>query len=203
MSHALLIAAIVIVSLAAALMLVRRARVAGVAVGVMGLAALLVAVGSLGGVPASPAPEELPEPDAWLAAVGPPRSFDPSTIHREINGAADLYLRNGLVGATFRTYRAGGVELTLELYDLGTESGASAVFAEQVAPDRPRTPALGDEGAADDMGADARAGRLYLRITHNEAEPEELAAPMTALARAALAAGGAPDSITGGPREQP
>ncbi|GMV40443.1 MAG: hypothetical protein AMXMBFR64_21590 [Myxococcales bacterium] len=188
MAEALQIAALLALPLGLALALLWRRPAAGVVAGALGLGAFGLVVATLGGVPGSPAPEE-PTPEAPLLTAlraAPERSFDAATLHTEINGAADVFIRHGLTRASFRTLRVRGVDVTVERYELGSAEDARAVFGEHVAPDRPRTPSLGDEGAVDDQGGDVRSGRIYVRVTHNGGEPVGLAEHLAALARAAL-----------------
>ncbi len=135
------------------------------------------------------APLPTPAAPAGLSAAGAPRAYDARSLYQAIDGAADLYVRNGLVAAVFCDYRLStGPLLSLEIYDLGSPAGAEALFAHAVDASRARTPGLGDAAAGDDEGVDARLGRFYVRVTHAEAQPAGLAVPMLALARAALVA---------------
>ena len=68
-------------------------------------------------------------PEGW-AAVEDAREFKGQALFRHINGGAELYHDLGFVSLVFKDYRKDDMEVRVEIFDMGSEKGASGIFAE-------------------------------------------------------------------------
>ena len=109
-------------------------------------------------------------PTGW-AGEGRPRLLEGEALYTHINGGAELFLRNGFERLAVRDYRNGDLEIRIEIYDLGSAAGASAVFAENsygaAAEGR-----FGDGSSVDPLQVIFHRGRHYVTLTCYEISDE-------------------------------
>jgi len=70
---------------------------------------------------------DLPEPRGWRRA-GETETYDRKSVWQAINGAAELFVAYGFVSLRTQGYRAGKVQVTVQLYEQITPLGAFGVF---------------------------------------------------------------------------
>jgi hypothetical protein len=117
--------------------------------------------------------------------------FYSADLYRYIDGGADAYLRRGFVALVHREYKAGAIELTVDVYDMGTPAAATAMFAAERSPESPAASA-GDEAVSGEGMLNFRQGRYYCKLLAF-GDPAK-AAPLLERAARAIAAriGGRP-----------
>lgn len=80
----------------------------------------------------------------------PGQRYTTASLWNRINGAAEHYKKHGLKGALFATARVGNGDIEVQLFDMGSTAGATAILA--------------DEAKLFEGGGEMRTGRFYLRI---------------------------------------
>ena len=68
-------------------------------------------------------------PPGWTRE-GRPRLLEGEALYTHIDGGAELFLQNGFERLAVQDYRKDDLETRIEIYDMGSAAGASAVFAE-------------------------------------------------------------------------
>jgi hypothetical protein len=105
----------------------------------------------------------LPHPRDLAARSAPAPEFYSADLYRYIDGGAEAYLRRGFVALVHREYKTGALELTIDVYDMGSPSGAAAVFAAERSPDSPAA-AAGAEAFSGEGMLNFRQGRYYGKL---------------------------------------
>ena len=105
----------------------------------------------------------LPRVDGWEASE-PPQTFLPDTLFEYINGASENFLSYGFVElALGRFQSAGGVEMTVEIYDMGASDNAFGVYGSERYPDSRFLP-VGGQGYLEEGSLNFFAGRFYVKL---------------------------------------
>jgi hypothetical protein len=77
----------------------------------------------------------LPDPAAFGGKPSEDASFYGSDLYRLIDGGSDVYHQNGFVALVHREYKAGDVELTVDVYDMGNPLQGFAIYSNERSPD--------------------------------------------------------------------
>jgi hypothetical protein len=135
------------------------------------------------------------EVDGWRP-MGPEESYTAQTLHRYIDGAAEVYLALGVAGARAMRYaRDGRPEIIADVFDMGTSVGAYGAFHHDVRSGR--TAGIGAESDQDGGALAFWKGRHFVSVIA-VGEGPDVAAAVAALARRigdALPDSGAPPEI--------
>ncbi len=134
-------------------------------------------------VAARPAPPSEAEGDAALKALlreplggcklkGEPTLYDAQGLFNYIDGAAPMYLERKfrkLAAAELAT--AEGNELTCDVYDMATPSGAESIFQKERSPTAQPAPDF-ERGVKGPMAFVFQEGRYYVKLTAFDAKAE-------------------------------
>lgn len=88
---------------------------------------LAVSVGSALTVACISGSTEFPEVEGWTQ-VGEVRVYDTETLWDYINGGAVAFVEYGMRTCTTADLASDGISVTVDLYDMGTHSGAVGMF---------------------------------------------------------------------------
>jgi hypothetical protein len=103
-----------------------------------------------------------------LAALLPngrnPARFYSSDLYRYMDGGADIYLKYGLVALAHREYHPAGVEMTVDVFDMGGPLQAFGVYSAERSPDYHFIP-IGAEGYSSESTLNFLQGRYYVRLS--------------------------------------
>jgi len=77
----------------------------------------------------------LPEPSEVAAALSGEQKYYSSDLYQYIDGGADIYLGYDLVAMLHQEYKASGADVTLDIYNMGTQSNAFGIYAAEMSPD--------------------------------------------------------------------
>jgi hypothetical protein len=131
---------------------------------------------------------DFPEIEGW-AASSEVQHFGPETLWEYINGAADVFLASGFQQLTVRNLRAGELEVTVNIYDMGTPLNAFGVYATEAGSDAARV----DAGAAAAVSPPYQAllckGPRYVKVDAYEGELDDATARSLVAAIAAALPG--------------
>ncbi|MCU0225846.1 MAG: hypothetical protein MUF27_17655 [Acidobacteria bacterium] len=135
------------------------------------------------------------EVDGWTPAA-PEEAYAAATLHQYIDGAAEVYLALGVVGARAVRYaRDGQPEIIADVFDMGTGAGAYGAFHHDVRSGRPA--GIGAESDQDGGALAFWKGRHFVSVIavgEGPGVPEAVAALGRRIA-AALPDGGGPPAI--------
>ncbi|HSR13980.1 MAG TPA: DUF6599 family protein [Thermodesulfobacteriota bacterium] len=131
-----------------------------------------------------PAADEIP---GWTISEAMVRAATESELYRIVDGAAPLYIRNGFRSFVAQKYRGpGGQELEVEIFDLGSATGARTLFDDpHVKPARWNPVSDIGEKARIDEGplfchvVDFIQDEFFVRVTAQEKSEESLKAAIT------------------------
>ncbi len=107
----------------------------------------------------------LPEdgtPEGWSRS-GSPSLFEGGALFDYINGGADAYYDRGFERLVAQLYESGGIEIQLEIYDMGSPAGASAIFEENTAGMDTSTD-FGERSTQDAYQISFFRGRYYVSV---------------------------------------
>jgi hypothetical protein len=93
----------------------------------------------------------LPAAPEFFGKPGAPARFYSTDLYRYLDGGADAYLDYGLVALVHREFKAGTVDLTVDIYDMGDPLRAFGIYSAERSPDYMFIP-MGAEGHVD-MGS--------------------------------------------------
>lgn len=135
------------------------------------------------------------EVDGWRPA-GPEESYAAETLYQYIDGAAEVYLALGVVGARAMRYaRDGQPEIIADVFDMGSGAGAYGAFHHDVRSGQPV--GIGAESEQDGGALAFWKGRHFVSVIavgEGPGVPEAVVALGRRIA-AALPDGGAPPAI--------
>jgi hypothetical protein len=120
-------------------------------------------------------------PEGW-AGTTEPTIFEGDALFRFINGGAELFHGHGFVALVVRDYAKESSEARVEIYDMGSDEGASGIFAENT-EGLTTTEEFGVRSSVDEYQILFHKGRFYISITNYTGEEPERTA-MAALAEA-------------------
>jgi hypothetical protein len=89
---------------------------------------------------AIPTPEKnklaalLPAPPEFFGKPGAPAKFYSTDLYHYLDGGADAYLDYGLVALIHREFKAGSVDLTVDIYDMGDPLRAFGIYSAERSP---------------------------------------------------------------------
>lgn len=109
-------------------------------------------------------------PTGW-AGEGRPRLLEGEALYTHIDGGAELFLENGFERLAVQDYRKDDLEIRIEIYDMGSAAGASAVFDEN-SYGATTEGNFGDGCSTDELQVIFYRGRHYVTITCYEISDE-------------------------------
>jgi hypothetical protein len=77
----------------------------------------------------------LPGAPEFSGKPGAPAKFYSTDLYRYLDGGADAYLDYGLVAMIHREFKAGDVDLTVDIYDMGDPLRAFGIYSAERSPD--------------------------------------------------------------------
>jgi hypothetical protein len=103
-----------------------------------------------------------------LAALLPngktaPRFYS-SDLYRYMDGGADIYLKYGLVAMAHREYQSAGVEMTVDIFDMGGPLQAFGIYSAERSPEYHFID-IGAEGYSSESTLNFLQGRYYVRLS--------------------------------------
>jgi hypothetical protein len=109
-----------------------------------------------------------PEVKARLAALLPsgrnPARFYSSDLYRYMDGGADIYLKYGLVALAHREYKSAGVDMTVDVFDMGGPLQAFGIYSAERSPEYHFIP-IGAEGYSSESTLNFFQARYYIRLS--------------------------------------
>ena len=76
----------------------------------------------------------LPAAPEFFGKPGAPAKFYSTGLHHYLDGGADAYLDYGLVAMVHREFKAGTVDLTVNIYDMGDPLRAFGIYSAERPP---------------------------------------------------------------------
>jgi hypothetical protein len=101
---------------------------------------------------------------ALLPKGGNAVRFYSSDLYRYMDGGADLYLKYGLVAMAHREYKRAGVELTVDVFDMGSPLQAFGMYSAERSPEYHFID-IGAEGYSSESTLNFLQGRYYVRLS--------------------------------------
>jgi hypothetical protein len=124
----------------------------------------------------------LPDPTPLsIQPRGEPRFYG-ANLFQYIDGAADAYLDFGLVAMLHQEYKSSGVDITLDIYNLGSAENAFGIYAAERAPNY-HFFQLGTEAYGSDEILNFLQGKFYVKLSAFS-ETQKTAPLLERLARA-------------------
>jgi len=106
----------------------------------------------------------LPNPPGFSGRpVAPPKFYSAADLYRYIDGGADAYIDYGLVELAHREFKAGTVDLTVDIYDMGDPLKAFGIYSAERSPEYLFIP-MGTEGYADVGSLNFLQGNYYVKL---------------------------------------
>ncbi len=103
-----------------------------------------------------------------LAALLPngknPARFYSSDLYRYMDGGADIYLKYGLLAMVHREYKIAGVEMTVDVFDMGSPLAAFGIYSMERSPEY-HFISIGAEGYSSESTLNFLQGRYYVRLS--------------------------------------
>lgn len=120
-------------------------------------------------------------PNGW-AHSGSANLYEGGALFDHINGGADAYFDRGFQRLVVQAYSKGEAEVQLEIYDMGSLSGADAIFKENTSGMDTKTD-FGERSTRDAYQISFFRGRYYVSVLAFSSG-DAAADAMAALARA-------------------
>jgi hypothetical protein len=112
-----------------------------------------------------PIPAEVKTRLAALLPTGRnPARFYSSDLYRYMDGGADIYLKYGLVAMAHREYKNAGVDMTVDVFDMGGPLQAFGIYSAERSPEYHFIP-IGAEGYSSESTLNFLQGRYYIRLS--------------------------------------
>jgi hypothetical protein len=106
----------------------------------------------------------LPNPPGFSGrAEAPAKLYSATDLYRYIDGGADAYVDYGLVQLIHREFKAGTVDLTVDIYDMGDPLRAFGIYSAERSPEYLFIP-IGAEGYADIGALNFLQGEYYVKL---------------------------------------
>jgi hypothetical protein len=116
-------------------------------------------------LPAQPIPAEVKTRlGALLPKGGGAVRFYASDLYRYMDGGADIYLKYGLVAMAHREYKSAGVEMTVDVFDMGGPVQAFGIYSSERSPEYHFID-IGAEGYSSESTLNFLQGRYYVRLS--------------------------------------
>jgi hypothetical protein len=130
---------------------------------------------------------------ALLPKGGDAVRFYASDLYRYMDGGADIYLKYGLVALAHREYKSAGVEMTVDVFDMGGPVQAFGIYSSERSPEYHFVD-IGAEGYSSESTLNFLQGRYYVRLS---AFGDGAAAALDSFARAISRSIGGDRSLPG------
>ena len=101
---------------------------------------------------------------ALLPKGGDAARFYSSDLYRYMDGGADIYLKYGLVAMVHREYKSAGVDMTVDVFDMGGPLQAFGIYSAERSPEY-RFIDIGTEGYSSESTLNFLQGRYYARLS--------------------------------------
>jgi hypothetical protein len=101
---------------------------------------------------------------ALLPKGGDAARFYSSDLYRYMDGGADIYLKYGLVALAHREYKRAGVEMTVDVFDMGGTLQAFGMYSAERSPEYHFID-IGAEGYSSESTFNFLQGRYYVRLS--------------------------------------
>jgi hypothetical protein len=112
-----------------------------------------------------PIPAEVKTRLAALLPNGKNRArFYSSDLYRYMDGGADIYLKYGLAAMAHCEYKRAGVEMTVDVFDMGGPLQAFGIYSAERSPEYHFIP-IGAEGYSSESTLNFLQGRYYVRLS--------------------------------------
>ena len=98
-----------------------------------------------------------------LPRGGEAARFYSSDLYRYMDGGADLYLKYGLVAMAHREYKSAGVDMTVDVFDMGGPVQAFGIYSAERSPEYHFID-IGAEGYSSESTLNFLQGRYYVRL---------------------------------------
>lgn len=105
----------------------------------------------------------LPAPGGAGATAEEPR-FYAADLYQYIDGAAEAFHMYDLVAMVHREYKAGGAEITVDIYDMGEPINAFGIYSAERSPEN-RYIQVGAEGYIDEHVLNFLQGSFYVKLS--------------------------------------
>ncbi len=106
----------------------------------------------------------LPEPSLFNAVqTEKPQFFDEETLYEYINGAAESFHQYDFENLISAQYKAGEVEITIDIYNMGTLLNAFGIYSIERSPDLDFIP-IGTQGTINPYGLNFLHGPYYVKL---------------------------------------
>ena len=92
-----------------------------------------------------------------------PAQFYSSNLYEYIDGGAEAYHKFNMTAMVHREYNAKGVDMTVDIYDMGSPSNASGIYASERSPAYHFIP-IGEEGYSSEHTLNFLQGRFYVKL---------------------------------------
>jgi hypothetical protein len=130
---------------------------------------------------------------ALLPKGGDAARFYSSDLYRYMDGGADIYLKYGLVAMVHREYKSAGVDMTVDVFDMGGPLQAFGIYSAERSPEYHFID-IGTEGYSSESTLNFLQGRYYVRLS---AFGDGAAAALDSFARAISRSIGGDRSLPG------
>ena len=101
---------------------------------------------------------------ALLPKGGEAVRFYSSDLYRYMDGGADIYLKYGLVAMAHREYKGAGLDMTVDVFDMGSPLQAFGIYSSERSPEYHFIP-IGAEGYSSESTLNFVQGRYYVRLS--------------------------------------
>jgi len=101
---------------------------------------------------------------ALLPKGGEAVRFYSSDLYRYMDGGADIYLKYGLVAMAHRGYKRAGVDMTVDVFDMGEPLKAFGIYSAERSPEYHFVD-IGAEGYSSESTLNFVQGRYYARLS--------------------------------------
>jgi hypothetical protein len=101
---------------------------------------------------------------ALLPKGGDAARFYSSDLYRYMDGGADIYLKYGLVALAHREYKRAGVEMTVDVFDMGSPLQAFGIYSAERSAEYHFID-IGAEGYSSESTLNFLQGRYYVRLS--------------------------------------
>ena len=105
----------------------------------------------------------LPDPAAFGGKAASAAALYGADLYNYIDGGAEAYHKRCFVMLAHREYKVRDIDLTADVYDMGTPEHARAMYAAERSPES-RSIGIGDEGYEGEGFLNFVQGRYYVRI---------------------------------------
>ncbi len=105
----------------------------------------------------------LPDPAAFGGKPSAPPAFYAADLYKYIDGGAEAYRNRGFVMLAHREYKARDIELTADIYDMGSPERARGIYGAERSPES-RAIGIGDQGYAGEGFLNFVQGRYYIKL---------------------------------------